>query len=388
MKWDFYLRGKMKDTGMKKIFLAVAGITAASIVMTAAYLATPQKKANLASLKTKPAEFALNNKADSNVNRNYKSMSKTARADTLKGDRKFNASESVDETWLMSKDDQSISFSNISSSDLARSKRITEDSWESSSLTENNKEANKGDGLASSPGSSGYEGGGDAGVGKKQSSETATDKISKEESLASINETQSNQDNSANSGENENSTTAAEVAEQNSQGASDTTSLYAENPGDNSQATSDTVATGDNSGISPEVNISNQIGTNNTGYLYETGVDAFNGISGGINDTLNLGYDSEQIKELTELYVQGKEGLNPSPITIDGITWYFTNDPLSDHGFGEAWTEGSSYYVKLGSGITGKEGYEAEGNPEPMTVISALLGMFGFALKKFLVKKA
>lgn len=111
--------------------------------------------------------------------------------------------------------------------------------------------------------------------------------------------------------------------------------------------------------------------------------DASNAISGGVNNIFNLGYSDNEITLLTDLYVQGKAGQDPAPVVIDGKTWHYVDSTLGSYTYGDAWIQENTYYIKLGSGLEGGPVESGSNNPEPATIISALLGLAGFALRRF-----
>jgi len=109
---------------------------------------------------------------------------------------------------------------------------------------------------------------------------------------------------------------------------------------------------------------------------------ASNAIAAGVSNTFNLDYSDEEIQQLASLYAQGKAGENPSSLVIDGTTWYYVDSPMEGHVFGDAWVAGGAYHIELGSGLGGGPAESGSHSPEPATLISALLGLFGFAARR------
>ena len=92
-------------------------------------------------------------------------------------------------------------------------------------------------------------------------------------------------------------------------------------------------------------------------------------------------YTSEQQMDLIKLYADGKAGLSPDSITIDGLDWtYLSGDLPGDFGgttynIGDSWEYGGSYYIKLGSGLWGAPlGGVPELPPFAMQLIVVLFG--------------
>ncbi|MFH1664673.1 MAG: hypothetical protein ABIA77_00810, partial [Candidatus Omnitrophota bacterium] len=88
--------------------------------------------------------------------------------------------------------------------------------------------------------------------------------------------------------------------------------------------------------------------------LYNISVQGFEGLSGGINTTFGLGYTTAEIELLSQLYADGKDGLNPENITIAGTEWQYYPDALpGDTGYdiGTAYIYEGKNFIKLGSGV-------------------------------------
>jgi len=85
---------------------------------------------------------------------------------------------------------------------------------------------------------------------------------------------------------------------------------------------------------------------------------------------------------LAQLYLDGKAGLDPAGIMIDGVEWGYFSDDVPGHDTPSAWYADGKYYYQFGSGLTtdpvlmgGGGGGEV---PEPSTLL--LLGTIGCLL--------
>ena len=93
--------------------------------------------------------------------------------------------------------------------------------------------------------------------------------------------------------------------------------------------------------------------------IYNVGVQGFEGILDGINNTFGaLGYTTDEINQLTQLYADGKANLPVENLDFgDNITWTYEDGILpEDIGYeiGDSWiTTDGKYCVKLGSGLIG-----------------------------------
>ena len=96
--------------------------------------------------------------------------------------------------------------------------------------------------------------------------------------------------------------------------------------------------------------------------VYDVGVEVFENIHDGVLDTFSLGYSTQEINQLTQLYAEGKDSLDPDNITIDGTQWQYYDGPLpGDMGYdiGTSYLYEGNYYMKLGSGLAGTAGGSA-----------------------------
>ena len=102
----------------------------------------------------------------------------------------------------------------------------------------------------------------------------------------------------------------------------------------------------------------------------------------GIYSTFGLaGYSTQEVNQLAQLYADGIEGLGPNSIRVGNLSWSYL-DTLPDegsHAVGDAYMYNGNYYIYLGSGL--------EGTPEPLTIVSVLMGIItlgvGGLLKRF-----
>ena len=92
--------------------------------------------------------------------------------------------------------------------------------------------------------------------------------------------------------------------------------------------------------------------------IYDVGVQGFEGILNGITTTFgDLGYTTDQIKQLTDLYAAGDPG--NSLDFDDDITWSYLDGELPGdtggavYNIGDSWEVDGTYYIKLGSGLAG-----------------------------------
>jgi len=115
------------------------------------------------------------------------------------------------------------------------------------------------------------------------------------------------------------------------------------------------------------------------------------------NELLNdgeLDLSGLEIAELIELFKDGKAGENPSPVSIDGMTWSYYGDLISTGTVNggnytflidgldgpTAWYEDSAYNFYLKPAAFG--GFPQEGEvPEPSTLL-LLLPLIGFGLRR------
>jgi len=99
--------------------------------------------------------------------------------------------------------------------------------------------------------------------------------------------------------------------------------------------------------------------------------------------SMGLSFTGGDIDLLSKLYYDGKEGLSPSPISIDGREWSYFDYEIPGWSVGQTgiWNSGGTdYYVfYMGSGVMAPVG--GGDVPEPSTLI-LLLPFIGFGLKK------
>jgi len=95
--------------------------------------------------------------------------------------------------------------------------------------------------------------------------------------------------------------------------------------------------------------------------------------------SMGLDFTDEEIGMLTELYLDGKSGLNPDSLKIDNITWKYFDYELDGWLPGQAGKYGANYVFYFGSGLLGEPG--SGDVPEPSTLL-LLLPLVGFGLKK------
>lgn len=111
--------------------------------------------------------------------------------------------------------------------------------------------------------------------------------------------------------------------------------------------------------------------------------------TGYVSDAINgwtLGYDTDEVNLLMQLFADGENGLDPDPVTIDGIIWTYYDGTLpgyTDEDIGEAYVYDGGMYIVLGSGLGGT-GLGGEGGgtvPEPATAVMLLAGGIMGAVK-------
>ena len=111
------------------------------------------------------------------------------------------------------------------------------------------------------------------------------------------------------------------------------------------------------------------------GAIYDIGVGSFENLYGGLYN-LTLDMSTEEMSLLARLYADGKAGLDPDALTVDGRTWaYLSGDLPGDFGgttyeLGDSWIYEGKYYIKLGSGL------EGSAVPEPGCAFGLLVGFF------------
>ncbi|MCK4852077.1 MAG: hypothetical protein KAS86_03085, partial [Candidatus Omnitrophica bacterium] len=130
-----------------------------------------------------------------------------------------------------------------------------------------------------------------------------------------------------------------------------------------------------------------------TGISFNYLRDTYDRIDTGIG-SWGMGYSESQKEQLYWLYKNGKAGLDPAdlflthdpetgdPLPQGGWKWSYTSDPLEGHEVGNAWQDGDTYYIKLGSGLIGEP--LGGGVPEiPVGAMPFLGTILSVALKRF-----
>ena len=118
--------------------------------------------------------------------------------------------------------------------------------------------------------------------------------------------------------------------------------------------------------------------------IYNVGVQRFEGILEGVTTTFgDLGYTTNQVKQLTDLYASQESG------QIGDIDWTYLSENLPGdtdgliYDIGDTWTYNGKYYIKLGSGLEGAPLGGSGNVPELPAGLIPLLGVIlSFGLKR------
>ncbi len=104
--------------------------------------------------------------------------------------------------------------------------------------------------------------------------------------------------------------------------------------------------------------------------IYKAGMATFKNIVTSVNNDWSLMYDSQQINQLSNLYVSQTGSLQ-----IGNVLWSYTNESMPGD-IGNNWMEDNTYYIKLGSGLEGVI------IPEPCSWILCCVALLYIGIRK------